>query len=61
MADARVANWPKVVELAGKRPNRHLLSGQVRPGGMEIVRRQAVVVAGKVKEKKPYRDLGGGK
>ncbi len=36
MGDANVANWPSVVEAAGKRPIRHLLPGHGRPGGMEI-------------------------
>ena len=40
MADANVANWPKVVEAAGKRPIRHLLPGHGRPGGMEIAQGQ---------------------
>lgn len=64
MGDAHVANWPKVVEAAAKRPVRHLLPGHGRPGGMEIATGQKAFlrelyagVQGMVKSGKTVDDI----
>ncbi|MSV32348.1 MAG: MBL fold metallo-hydrolase [Bryobacterales bacterium] len=37
MADADIANWPKVADAAGKRKIKHVLPGHGRPGGTEVI------------------------